>query len=146
MKISPPIVFAIGLVLGIAASFFFPTPFAVFPEYRGAGWALIALGLLLAMAAGRTLRQAGTGVLPGRPSTRLVIEGPFRFTRNPIYVAMALAYLGIAVLLYSLWTVLLLPVVLLVLERTVIHPEEVYLERLFGAEYIRYKDSVRRWL
>jgi protein-S-isoprenylcysteine O-methyltransferase Ste14 len=146
IKFPPPLVFVIGLLLGIAASVFVPTPFVSFPGSVGVGWALIALGILLGLAAGRTFRRAGTNVLPGKPSTRLVVAGPYRFSRNPIYVAMALAYVGIAVLMHSLWTVLLLPVVLVVLHRNAIHPEEVYLERLFGADYVHYKNTVRRWL
>ncbi|MGD1095974.1 MAG: hypothetical protein ABSB35_28775 [Bryobacteraceae bacterium] len=61
---------------------FIPTLFVSFPGSVGVGWALIVLGLLLALAAGRTLRRAGTTVLPGKPSTRLVVAGPYSFTRN----------------------------------------------------------------
>ena len=146
IKFPPPLVFVIGLLLGIVASFFVPTPYISFPGSVGVGWALLALGLLFAIAAARTLRRAGTNVRPGKPSTRLVVAGPYRFSRNPIYVAASLAYLGIAVLFHSLWAMLVLPIVLLVLLRNVIRPEEVYLECRFGADYVHYKNMVRRWL
>jgi protein-S-isoprenylcysteine O-methyltransferase Ste14 len=77
---------------------------------------------------------------------RLTTEGPFRYTRNPSYLALAIVYAGIAALRNSLWAVLLLPLVLIVIQREVIGREERYLERAFGEEYLAYKARVRRWV
>jgi protein-S-isoprenylcysteine O-methyltransferase Ste14 len=79
-------------------------------------------------------------------ASTIVVEGPYRFTRNPLYVASALIYAGIAVRLNGLWAALLLPLVLGVVDRGVIEREERYLERKFGEEYLRYKAQVRRWI
>jgi len=77
---------------------------------------------------------------------RLTTEGPFRYTRNPGYLSMAMIYAGIAVLRNALWAILLLPLVLYMTQREVIGREERYLERAFGEEYLAYKAHVRRWV
>jgi protein-S-isoprenylcysteine O-methyltransferase Ste14 len=77
-----------------------------------------------------------------RPTT----EGPFRYSRNPAYLSLAMIYAGIAVLRNSLWTILLLPLVVYVIQREVIGREERYLERALGEEYLAYKARVRRWV
>ena len=73
-------------------------------------------------------------------------RGPFRYTRNPGYLSMAMIYAGIAARANALWAILVLPVALLVIQRGVIEREERYLERKFGEEYLRYKTTVRRWI
>ena len=78
--------------------------------------------------------------------TALVINGPFQFTRNPLYLSLTLVYSGIALLVNAFWALLMLPFVLLVMRQGVIDREECYLERKFGEEYLRYKARVRRWL
>jgi protein-S-isoprenylcysteine O-methyltransferase Ste14 len=83
---------------------------------------------------------------PREPTTAVVTDGPYRFTRNPLYLSMTLIYVGITALANALAPVLLLPVVLQVMSRGVIEREEHYLERKFGAEYLSYKARVRRWL
>lgn len=91
------------------------------------------------------MRQAGTDVRPDKPTSSLIVEGPYRFSRNPIYLGFTLFYSGITALANSLPSDLLLPFVLVVMRRGVIEREEHYLERIFGEEYLRYKASVRRW-
>jgi protein-S-isoprenylcysteine O-methyltransferase Ste14 len=93
-----------------------------------------------------TLRSAGTPVNPEKPVSRLVTGGPFRYTRNPGYLSMAMIYTGIASLANALWAILFLPVVLVMIRHGVIEREERYLERRFGEEFIRYKEQVRRWI
>ena len=94
----------------------------------------------------RTIEKAGTPIRTDRPVPRLVTDGPFRFTRNPGYLGLAMLYAGIALLRNSLWAILLLPVVVYVIQREVIGREERYLERTFGEEYLAYKTRVRRWV
>ena len=81
-----------------------------------------------------------------KPVPRLTTEGPFRYSRNPSYLALAMIYAGIAFLLNSLWAILFLPLVVVVMQREVIGREERYLERTFGEEYLAYKGKVRRWV
>jgi protein-S-isoprenylcysteine O-methyltransferase Ste14 len=94
----------------------------------------------------RTIEKAGTPIRTDRPVPRLVIDGPFRYTRNPGYLGLAMLYAGIAVLRNALWAILFLPLVVYVIQRQVIGREERYLERTFGEEYLAYKRRVRRWV
>jgi protein-S-isoprenylcysteine O-methyltransferase Ste14 len=138
----PPLIFAAGLVIGLLIQRARPVP--LWPGVSAMGVFLIGAAILLAAWAFQTMQRAGTPVDPYKPTTRLVSEGPFRFTRNPLYLSLTLIYLGIALLFNALWPLLLLPFVLLVLRRGVIDREERYLERKFGKEYLRYKNRVRR--
>ena len=92
------------------------------------------------------MRDAGAPVRTDRPVPRLTTEGPFRYTRNPGYLCLAMIYAGIAVLRNSLCAIVLLPLMVLVIQREVIEREERYLERTFGEEYLDYKRRVRRWV
>jgi len=91
-------------------------------------------------------RAAGTPVPGNKPTTVIVRAGPYRFSRNPIYLAFSLLHLGIAIWVNGLWLVATLIAALAVMAYVVIPREEEYLERRFGAEYLDYKNSVRRWV
>jgi protein-S-isoprenylcysteine O-methyltransferase Ste14 len=94
----------------------------------------------------RTIEKAGTPIRTDQPVECLVTDGPFRYTRNPGYLGLAMLYAGIAGLRNSLWAILLLPVVVYVIQREVIGREERYLERTFGEEYLAYKARVGHWV
>jgi protein-S-isoprenylcysteine O-methyltransferase Ste14 len=113
---------------------------------RITGWLLMAMGGALALWGVRTFRRSKTNVLPFRPATTVVSVGPYRYTRNPMYLGMALAYIGGALALNAGWPLLLLPVALLTLYLVVIRREEAYLARTFGDAYAEYRTRVRRWL
>ena len=145
----PPLVFLAGLVLGLGADWVFALP--PLPQASDAGglWlggAFGASGLFLILWSGRRFIGAGTPLPPYRPTTALVTEGPYRRSRNPIYLGMALIYVGVVCATASLGALFLLPVVILVMEVGVIRREERYLERRFGEAYRAYKLRVRRWL
>jgi protein-S-isoprenylcysteine O-methyltransferase Ste14 len=142
----PPLIYARALSAGLLASYFFPVTFLPRTVARVLGWPLIGSGLILDFLGDRALRNAGTNINPYEPVSTIVVDGPYRFTRNPLYLAAALIYAGIAVRFNALWAALLLPLVLGVVQRGVIEREERYLERKFGEEYIRYKAQVRRWI
>jgi protein-S-isoprenylcysteine O-methyltransferase Ste14 len=93
-----------------------------------------------------SMRRAGTPVDPREAPTALVTEGPFRFSRNPGYLGLGLTYVGLSLLVEARWPLLLLPFVLIIIDRGVISQEERYLERRFGSEYRTYRQRVRRWL
>ena len=142
----PPLIYIAGLALGFLAELIEPTP-------QPATWLRIAAGaigvaVLLALDSTAMARfgRAGTPVNPARAATALVTDGPYRLTRNPMYVAMAALYAGIAVAAGILWALALLPLVLLAVDRLVIPREERHLAARFGAEYERYRARVRRWL
>ena len=111
-----------------------------------AGLALMLLGIALTIWAVVTFARAHTTVIPWGQVSAMVATGPFRFSRNPIYLADAIAYLGGTLLLHSWWPLLLLPGVLLVMRRKVIDREERYLTERFGDAYREYQRRVRRWL
>jgi protein-S-isoprenylcysteine O-methyltransferase Ste14 len=134
--------FSIGLLLGRR----FPLGFLPRGMRRSLGWPLLGSGALLLGWFERTMHRAQTPANPYRPVERVVTEGPFRYTRNPAYLAMTMICAGAASLANAPWAVLLLPVALAVIRRGVIEREERYLERKFGEEYLRYKGRVRRWI
>ena len=142
----PPLIYLGALIFGLLLSRRFPIPFLPRRMARGLGWPLLGGGVLLLGWFEWAMRRAGTPTNPYKPSSGIVTEGPFRYTRNPAYLSMTTIYAGIAALARASWAFLLLPVALGVIRRGVIEREEGYLERKFGEEYLRYKASVRRWI
>jgi protein-S-isoprenylcysteine O-methyltransferase Ste14 len=144
----PPVLFGAALLAALALRALHPLrlapPGALWP--RLAGLAPIVLGLWLSVRVMRIFGRAGTPVPPSRPTTRLVVTGPYRYTRNPDYVGQALVFVGLALVANSGWALLLLPLVLLVVDYGVVRREERYLEARFGREYRDYTARVRRWL
>lgn len=104
------------------------------------------LWLALDGAAMLHFRRAGTSMVPLNPSTARVTTGPYRFTRNPMYVGMAALYIGLALALGVIWALLLLPLVIGAVDQLVIAREESYLVRKFGQPYCDYMARERRWL
>jgi protein-S-isoprenylcysteine O-methyltransferase Ste14 len=111
-----------------------------------AGWVVVWLGFAISLTGILTFRLAGTTMFPFAPASRLVRHGPYRFTRNPMYLGATITYIGFAMVLNTGWPVILLPVVIWAMVRYVIRYEEAYLEQTFGAEYAEYRKRVRRWL
>ena len=142
----PPLIYAVPLIVGLLLHLLFPVH--VLP--RAAAWVfgvlLLSCSGVLALTGERAMHRAGTNVNPMKPATALVVAGPFRFTRNPLYLSLTALYTGIALLVNALWPLVLLPGVLVVVRRGVIEREEQYLERKFGDDYRRYKAQVRRWI
>ncbi|MBI1250466.1 MAG: isoprenylcysteine carboxylmethyltransferase family protein [Alphaproteobacteria bacterium] len=112
----------------------------------GLGLGLFGVGLTLVLAAAGNFRRSGEKPAPWTPTNAIVDSGPYRFTRNPMYLGMALAYLGLAIGADSLVALALLFPVLLIIQFGVIAREERYLEGKFGAPYRAFKARVRRWL
>lgn len=113
---------------------------------RGVAMVLIIGGLLLDGMAAGLFRRLGTAVEPWKPSTALATDGPYRFSRNPIYVGFAITYAGLAIAMDSPVALLMLVPCLVVIDWAVIRKEEAYLARTFGADYEAYCKRVRRWL
>jgi protein-S-isoprenylcysteine O-methyltransferase Ste14 len=142
----PPLIYLAGLVTGLLLHAIRPIPFL--PQR----WAKLIGGLVIALAfvpggmAAAAMRRAQTNLDPHQPTTVIVTGGPFRYTRNPIYLSFTLLFAGIATVVNSLTVLVPLPAVFVIMQRGVIEREEAYLERKFGAEYTQYKARVRRWL
>jgi protein-S-isoprenylcysteine O-methyltransferase Ste14 len=142
----PPLIFAGGLGAGLMVNRLRPTPLLPPALSKVFGWPLVVFGLLLGLWGFLEMRRAGTNVDPYHPTTAIVEAGPYRYTRNPLYVGMALIYSGVAARANALPAALLLPAVLHLVDRGVVRREERYLEGKFGEEYRRYKGRVRRWI
>jgi protein-S-isoprenylcysteine O-methyltransferase Ste14 len=146
VRVPPPLLYLSVLGIGLLVQQTAPLP--VIPPSAGhplaiacaAGW----VGLMVWGVS--SFRRARTSLIPIRPATALITDGPFRFTRNPLYLSLALLYLAIAFWLGVLWPIVLLPALLLLVQQVVILREEAYLESRFGEAYRAYRARVRRWL
>jgi len=144
--VRPPFVYLISLVSGAAIQLATPLPFlpGTFAVPLGALLVVVAIALFAYSVA--TFRAAGTPVPARKPTTMIVRAGPYRFSRNPIYLAFSLFQLGIAMWVNSVWLLATLVGAVALMHYVVIQREEEYLERRFGAQYLDYQASVRRWL
>jgi protein-S-isoprenylcysteine O-methyltransferase Ste14 len=142
----PPILYLGALAIGLGLHLAFPVRVLPRGVARVAGWFVCLLSAGFGMSGLWVLRKAGTSQNPRRPTTALVVSGPFRFSRNPLYLSLLFLYTGIALLVNSLWISFLMIPLVVVLRAGVIGPEEDYLERKFGDGYRRYRSQVRRWL
>jgi protein-S-isoprenylcysteine O-methyltransferase Ste14 len=142
----PPLIFAIPLIGGALVGRVFPFQVLPRPFALAIGGALALSAVVLNIWALPRFRRAGTSMMPYKPTTAIIDSGPFALTRNPLYVAMTLLYVGITLLVNTVWPLLLLPFVLGLVQRGVIEREERYLEQKFGDKYMSYKSRVRRWL
>jgi protein-S-isoprenylcysteine O-methyltransferase Ste14 len=151
VRVFPPAVPITTILVGIGLQRVWPLgPRPGFPPAPLRYWigALIVLGAILGLGLSSVLRmrRSGQSENPWTPTTSIVTSGPFRFSRNPMYLQMVVGCAGFAVLLANPWIALLTPVCAWVLWRVAIRPEETYLESKFGDEYRSYKNRVRRWL
>lgn len=147
VHVPPPFIYAGGILAGWLLNRWVPLPISATSETRHFFSGMcFAFWLGLMLAAFESFRRAGTTFLPNRPATALVTSGPYRLTRNPMYLSMALLYVGVTLFLNSWWMVLLFPVVILVIDRIVIAREERYLEHAFPGAYTAYRARVRRWI
>jgi protein-S-isoprenylcysteine O-methyltransferase Ste14 len=144
--VPPPLTYLLTLLLGLVLDRRSHVPFLPHGVARVLGWLLVGGGMALATWFIRTMRAADTTLDVDKPVSRLVQDGPFRYSRNPGYLSLAMLYAGIAILRNALWAILLVPLVLYVIQREVIEREERYLERTFGEEYLAYKRRVCRWV
>ena len=145
--IRPPLAWALAVLAGLVLDWLVPLPFL--PEDWPAGLlgaAVFVLALALAVSAIATMTRAGTNVPTNRPTTAVVEGGPYRFTRNPIYMGMFGGLIGLGIAFDNLWLPLMLVPFALVIRYGVVAREEAYLERKFGEAYRGYRRRVRRWL
>ena len=142
----PPVLLLVLIVLGFGANWFAPA------EFLPATWALplglpaVVMSFALSIWSVRTMRNEGASVPTGEPTDLIVIRGPYRLSRNPIYLSMVLLLVGIGLWANSGWFLLLALVDAVLLNQGVIGPEERYLESKFGDAYLSYARQVRRWI
>jgi len=150
VRVFPPAVPLLAILLGAALQHWWPLPLlaGVSPTARYGVGGLVVLGAFLGLGlyAVVLVRRSGQSENPWKPTTMILDRGPFRLTRNPMYLQMVIGCVGFAIILANGWLLLLAPVCGWVLQRFAIRPEEVYLERKFGETYRAYRRRVRRWL
>ena len=146
VKVFAPVVFAAEFVIGALLQTRFPLPAPSGALRWSAGAALVALGLAFGLTARALMVRAGTSPNPHVASQALVDSGPFRLSRNPLYVSMVLVFCGLACLLRTTWALVLMPLAIVAVHAWVILPEERYLAQRFGDTYAAYRARVRRWL
>jgi protein-S-isoprenylcysteine O-methyltransferase Ste14 len=146
VRVAAPFVYAgfigLALLLHMVLALRAPLPGVM----RAVGSAAVLGGLVLGILAVVRMRRAHTTISPHQPTTRLVTDGPFRFTRNPIYLGFLLIYLGFTLLAGTLWGVVLAPLVPAAVNYLIIGAEESYLHDKFTDQYAEYKSRVRKWI
>lgn len=146
LPVHPPVLYLAALLVAIGLNYRWPlTPLPARWGYV-VGMILAVLGTALMPPVLARFRRAGTPFNPHKPAAALITDGPYRFSRNPAYVALTLWYLGIGLLLHNGWVLLLAVPLVFVMDLCVIRREEQHLEVKFGADYRHYKSIVRRWL
>lgn len=146
VKIPPPLVYLVALLIGL----WWDSPWL---SGRSSGTPFVAVGAVVALAgaalaivAAISHRRAGTNVEPWHPTTALLTDGIYRYSRNPIYLGMAVGQLGVAICGASLGAAMTIIPAIILIQTQVIVREERYLEAKFGQAYLDYKAQVRRWV
>jgi len=146
VRFPPPFIYLLTVVAGVVLDRQWRLAIGVDQARRALAWLLLAAWMLVTASSVQLFRRKRTSIIPARPASALVIEGPYRFTRNPMYLGFALLTTSIGLFLDTWWPILLLVPTLSIVQRFVIAREERYLHRRFGAEYDAYTRRVRRWL
>ena len=141
----PPIVYLASILVGFGLNAVWPVRVVAYVIEPLGGW-LILLGVALFTLSVREFRRARTPIRTRKPVTAVIATGPYRFSRNPIYLSFTLLQLGLGVWANNAWLVGLLIPTLVLMSYGVIAREERYMAQKFGDEYLRYRASVRRWI
>ena len=148
VRIFPPLIYLAAIGLGLLIQMVMPVRLG--PQWHGTrlalGSVLVAIPIAIVVWAVTLFRSAGTTPNPAQPTTALVFSGPYRFTRNPMYVAWVFLCVGVALLANNVWVAVMALPAALVTQKVVIEKEEAYLTRKFGDDYRAYLGRVRRWL
>ncbi len=148
VRFPPPLIYLGGLALGVIAGRVLNLPRSgIEPDaLRTIGLIVMLIGVTVSFSGAGLFLRNHTAIIPHKPARRLVTTGIYRWTRNPMYLGFAVFYCGVAIIFDSFLALLLLPVVILIIQKQVIAKEEAYLKRAFGDEYCVYKARVRRWI
>jgi protein-S-isoprenylcysteine O-methyltransferase Ste14 len=146
MRILPPIWFAIGLVAIPVLHRYLPLVQLIPAPWHYAGVAIVIAGFALGGWAAALFRRADTTLVPGQESAAFVASGPFRLTRNPMYLGMAIVLFGASVFAGSLSPFAVVPAFMIIIQRLFISAEEAMMMKKFGGEFAAYRAKVRRWL
>lgn len=146
IAIHPMIIYCLFALVGFGLERVWPLPYPAMPILEYVGYAFIALGMLLLLMASREFSTHNTTDSCSGCSTALISTGPFRFSRNPVYLGLLIMFIGFSMTSSNLWLLIVIVPMCLTVYQMVIAKEEVYLAAKFGEEYNHYKASVRRWV
>jgi protein-S-isoprenylcysteine O-methyltransferase Ste14 len=145
VRIAPPVLMLIHIIAAFLLTWWLPLPFA-FPEILvWIGYFLVIVGLALPVSAAGQFMKARTTLDPHGSVSQIVTGGPYRFSRNPIYLGFLFFLVGFPFIFRTYWGLILSPVFIAMMNMLVIRYEEIYLQKKFGDVYTRYKSGVRRW-
>lgn len=145
-RMPPPLPNLIGVILGLLIGWPAPWPIGTYVYVLPVGLVLLALVVWASINMAREFKRHGTPADPARETTAIIDTGPFKYSRNPAYLSAALLQVTLGFLFNNVWIVLLTLPATVAVHYLVVLREEAYLEHKFGAEYLRYKSRVRRWL
>lgn len=146
LPVLPPFIYAGALIISLFFELASPGDFFRVSAQITIGLAAIGAGAALLAWCLTLFADAETNVEPYRPTTALVKEGPYNYSRNPIYISLCIIYLGLCVLFDITWGFVFFPPMVATVHLLAVLPEEAYLEEKFGQKYRDYCKSVRRWL
>jgi protein-S-isoprenylcysteine O-methyltransferase Ste14 len=144
--VRPPLVYLVAMLVGVGLDLIRPLHWLPLGVAAWVGVPIVITSLVLFVASTHQFKKAGTPIPGNEPTTAIVQAGPYRFSRNPIYLAFSVLVLGIACWLNSIWLLGTLAAAVLLMSTIVIPREERYLAQRFNSEYLEYKAKVRRWL
>jgi protein-S-isoprenylcysteine O-methyltransferase Ste14 len=142
----PPLLYGAALVVVLVLRWFWPVPIMAHGIALWSGLALVVLGIGIAIWGRQAMKATGTNVDPMLPATAIVTSGPFRLSRNPLYLALTLIYCGVTLAFNTWWGIVVLVPLLIIMHRGVVLREEHYLDQKFGETYRQYRAKVRRYL
>jgi protein-S-isoprenylcysteine O-methyltransferase Ste14 len=150
VRVFPPVLPLITVLLGVALQYLLPLDVGISlsgPVRHSVGVLIVLCSVVgLGLWAVILVRGSGQSENPWKPTTEIIERGPYRISRNPMYLQMVLVCVGFSVILWNVWILILTPLCTLALQTLVIRHEEVYLESRFGESYLAYKRRVRRWI
>jgi protein-S-isoprenylcysteine O-methyltransferase Ste14 len=141
----PPLIYLFGFMVALALRYRWPLPIFHSPVAGWLGTGCVAVAVVLAMIGRGTMQRAGTNINPYKPTSAIVTSGPFKYSRNPLYVALSLLFLGLTFVANTWWGIVLFVPVAIVMHFCVVLREERYLESKFGNSYGEYRKRVRRY-
>ena len=146
VKFPPPLIFLGFILVSAIIDYFYPLSFDTAMPSKMLGYGVIIVALLIVFIASRSFKKVKTNIEPWKPTSKIVSEGVFAYSRNPIYLAFALVPIGLGIILGSVWILLSFIPAVICTYFVAIKKEEQYLEQKFGSEYLDYKTKGRRWL
>ncbi len=146
VKFPPPLIFLSVIFFSYVLHYFWPIGIADVLFHKYIGIIILGLGISIVIIGKNTFSRAQTNIEPWKPTKKIITTGIYKYSRNPIYLALCVMQVGIGIIVNSLWMIISLAISVALVYHTAIKKEEIYLAAKFGDEYKIFKNKVRRWL